>query len=189
MCTPKPSVAVLREAREGWPSYVLQQVSIEILSIALVIDLLVRMRAGDKRAIEIFRNDFKNTYKHLSERVEATASGQEQIQLFAEDPSSTINFNVPEGPPPKDLVLEGPGTEDLDIEEVRKALQMRWDVFDGFPQDMKDALRTNKLEEVNKVLGAMDVPTAEGVVQNLNIAGILSFSDGNIRDQTGQENA
>ena len=145
------------------------------------------MRTGDKRAIEIFQADFKNTYKHLTDRVKASTAGQEQIQLFAEDPSSTINFNVPDGPPPKDLVLEGPGTEDLDIKEVRKALQMRWDVFSGFPEEMKDALRSNNLEEVNKVLGAMDVPTAEGVVQSLNIAGILSFSDGNIRDQTGWE--
>ena len=184
MCTPKSSVAVLREARKRRSSYVLQQVSRGILTVTSAIDLLVRMRT-DKRAIEIFQADFKNTYKHLTDRVKASTAGQEQIQLFAEDPSSTINFNVPDGPPPKDLVLEGPGTEDLDIEEVRKALQMRWDVFNGFPEEMKDALRSNNLEEVNKVLGAMDVPTAEGVVQSLNIAGILSFSDGNIRDQTG----
>jgi cell division cycle protein 37 len=149
---------------------------------------------GDRRAIDIFHNDFENTYKHLSERVritqtDAAASGQgkEQIQLVAEDPDTIINFNVPEGPPPENLVLEGPGTEDLDIEEVRKALHMRWDVFCAFPQDMQDALKSGQLEEVNNVLGEMDIPTAEGVVQNLNIAGILSFSDEKIRDRTGRE--
>lgn len=151
-----------------------------------------KMIAGDKRAIDIFRNDFENTYNHLAERVkvtkaEAAAAGQEQIQLVAEDPSSTINFNVPEGPPPADLVLEGEGTEDLDVEEVRKALQMRWDIFTSFPRDLQDALKTNELDEVNKVLGKMDVPVAEDVVQKLNIAGILSFSDERIRDQTGRD--
>jgi cell division cycle protein 37 len=150
------------------------------------------MIAGDKRAVEIFINDFENTYNHLAERVKITraetaASAQEQIQLVPEDPSATISFNVPEGPPPEDLVLEGPGTEDLDLEEVRKAFQMRWVVFSSFPEDLQDALKTNKLEEVNKVLGRMDIPTAEGVVRSLNIAGILSFSDPNIRDQTGRD--
>ncbi|KXN88079.1 Hsp90 co-chaperone Cdc37 [Leucoagaricus sp. SymC.cos] len=147
-----------------------------------------KMTAGDKRAIDIFRNDFENTYKHLVSRVKATkaeaAAAQEQIQLVAEDPSTTINFNVPEGPPPENLALEGPGTENLNVEEVRKALQMQWDIFKGFPEDLQEALGSNKLEEVNKVLGNMDVPTAESIVQRLNIAGILSFSDDNIRDQT-----
>ncbi|KAJ3570104.1 hypothetical protein NP233_g4630 [Leucocoprinus birnbaumii] len=151
-----------------------------------------KMMMGDKRAIDIFQNDFENTYNHLSERVlaskaEAATAGQEQIQLVAEDPSSKISFNVPDGPPPENLTLEGPGTEDLDVEEVRKALQMRWDVFNSFTKDLQDALKTNELDEVNKVLGKMDISTAENVVQSLNIAGILSFSDDAIRDQTGIE--
>jgi hypothetical protein len=61
-------------------------------------------------------------------------TGREQIQLVPSGEGTTISFNVPEGPPPEHLVLEGPGTEDMDIGEVRKALQMRWDVFCGFPE-------------------------------------------------------
>jgi hypothetical protein len=61
-------------------------------------------------------------------------TGREQIQLVPSGEGTTVSFNVPEGPPPEHLVLEGPGTEDMDIEEVRKALQMRWDVFCGFPE-------------------------------------------------------
>lgn len=64
-------------------------------------------------------------------------TGKEQIQLVPENPTTTITFNVPEGPPPETIVLEGPGTENMDIEEVRKALQMRWDVFEGFDEEMK----------------------------------------------------
>ena len=109
------------------------------------------MIAGDKRAVPIFVKDVEDTYAHLVTRVAATAteasaptSQKEQIQLVPENPDSTISFNVPDGPPPDDLVLEGPGTEDMDIEEVRKALMLRWTVFDGFSDVLKDALRVGE---------------------------------------------
>lgn len=150
------------------------------------------MIAGDKRAVPIFVKDVEDTYAHLVTRAaaaatEASASTQEkeQIQLVPENPNSTISFNVPDGPPPDDLVLEGPGTEDLDIEEVRKALLMRWSVFEGFSEALKDALRVGTLEAVNKVLGEMDVGEAEEVVSQLDLAGIMSFAEGGVRDETG----
>ncbi len=151
------------------------------------------MITGDKRAEKVFVDDYENTYKHLAERVkitkaeaEANSAGKEQIQLVAENPNTNINFNVPDGPPPEVIELEGPGAEGLDLEEVRKALQMRWDIFCSFPNDLQEALKTGALEEVNKVLGDMDVTTAEGVVQQLDMAGILDFSEKGIRDATGQ---
>lgn len=154
------------------------------------------MISGDKRSHDIFVNDFEKTYKHLVERVkitkeetEANSAGKEQIQLVAENPDTTINFNVPDGPPPEVIELEGPGAKDLDVNEVRKALQMRWDIFCSFPEDFQTALKTGQLEEVNKVLGDMDVPTAEGVVQQLDMAGILDFSEKGIRDATGQDSS
>ncbi|KAG6377067.1 Cdc37 N terminal kinase binding-domain-containing protein [Boletus reticuloceps] len=123
-----------------------------------------KMITGDKRAIPIFVKDVEDTYTHLVTRVAAAAteassstSQKEQIQLVPENPDSTISFNVPDGPPPDDLVLEGPGTEGLDVEEVRKALMMRWTVFDGFSDALQDALRVGTLETVNKVLAEMDV--------------------------------
>ncbi|TFK52604.1 hypothetical protein OE88DRAFT_1698479 [Heliocybe sulcata] len=151
-----------------------------------------KMIAGDKRAETVFVKDVEDTYGHLVQRVaitkEQTASeGQEQIQLVAEDPNTTISFNVPDGPPPEDLRLEGPGTEDMDVEEVRKALQMRWDVFQGFPENMQEALQKNSLDEVNKALGSMPVAEAEQIVQMLDMAGILNFAEGGIRDETGKE--
>ena len=49
------------------------------------------------------------------EEAEAASPG-EQIQLVAENPDTVISFNVPDGPPPENLVLEGPGTEGMDVE-------------------------------------------------------------------------
>lgn len=148
------------------------------------------MITGDKRAIKVFVDDVENTYQHIVNRVKITQeeSGQarEQIQLVPENPNQTISFNVPDGPPPEDLILEGPGTEDMDVEEVRKALQFRWDIFNGFSPELQEALKAGGLDGVNKVLGEMDVAEAEGVVNSLDAAGILSFAEGGIRDETGK---
>ena len=148
------------------------------------------MISGDKRAIKVFQDDVENTYTHLLNRVkinqEEASQAREQIQLVAENPDTIISFNVPDGPPPENLVLEGPGTEGLDIEEVRKALQFRWDIFEGFPPDLQEALKTNELEKVNKVLGEMEVVEAEAIVNNLDVAGILNFADNKFRDETGK---
>lgn len=146
------------------------------------------MIASDPRAETVFVNDMESTYKHLVERVRVTQEeesiGKEQIQLVPENPNQTISFNVPDGPPPDDLVLEGPGTESMDLEEVRKALQFRWEVFDAFPEELQEALKIGALDAVNKVLGDMEVSEAESVVQQLDMAGILSFAEGGIRDET-----
>ncbi|KAG6857162.1 hypothetical protein H0H87_008732 [Tephrocybe sp. NHM501043] len=154
-----------------------------------------KMISADPRAESVFVNDMEGTYKHLVERVNVTlkeqaeSSGQEQIQLIPENPNQTISFNVPDGPPPEELVLEGPETDNFDIEEVRKALQFRWDVFQGFSEDFQAALKEGTLDAVNKVLGDMDVQTAESVVQQLDMAGILSFAEGGIRDETDRAKA
>lgn len=154
--------------------------------------LFRRMVSGDKRALKVFVDDVENTYEHLVNRVkinkeESQNESREQIQLVPENPDQTISFNVPDGPPPANLVLEGPGTEGLDIEEVRKALQFRWDVFQGFSSDMQEALKFGGLDGVNQVLGDLDVVEAESIVNSLDVAGILNFAEGGVRDQTGAE--
>ena len=155
-----------------------------------------RMITGDKRASSVFVDDVEKTYAHLVSRVAASQAesaaeggGTEQIQLVPENPEQTISFNVPEGPPPENLVLEGPGTEDLDIEEVRRVLQLRWDVFQGFSEQLRNALREGSLESVNKALGAMPVDEAESIVSRLDMAGILNFAEGGVRDETGKGKA
>jgi cell division cycle protein 37 len=151
------------------------------------------MVAGGQSAQAIFRKDVEDTYRHIVERVEIAkreeaeaASAGEQIQLVAENPDTVISFNVPDGPPPENLVLEGPGTEGMDVEDARNALQIRWNLFCGLPEDLQDALKTNELAAVNKVLGNMPVSEAENAVQALDMGGILNFAEGGIRDETGR---
>ena len=152
------------------------------------------MMSGDPRASAVFEKDVEDTYAHLCERVRISkaeteaAAGQEQIQLVPENPSQTISFNVPEGPPPERIEL-GEGLEGVNPEDVRRALQMRWDVFQGFAPAMQEALRSQSLDKVNKVLGDMKVEDAEQLVQMLDMAGILNFSEHTIRDETGNGQA
>jgi cell division cycle protein 37 len=151
------------------------------------------MVQGGQSAQAIFRKDVEDTYQHIVKRVEIAkaeeaeaATAGEQIQLVAENPDTVISFNVPDGPPPEHLELEGPGTEDMDVEEVRKALQMRWDLFCGLPENLQEALKTGELAAVNKVLGNMPVNEAENAVKALDLGGILSFAEGGVRDETGR---
>ncbi|KAI9510589.1 Cdc37 N terminal kinase binding-domain-containing protein [Russula earlei] len=153
-----------------------------------------RMVAGGQGAQAIFRKDVEDTYQHVVNRVKIakaeeaeTSGGGEQIQLVTENPDTVISFNVPDGPPPEHLVLEGPGTENMDIEEVRNALQMRWDLFCGLPENLQEALKTGELAAVNKVLGGMPVSEAENAVKALDMGGILDFAEGGIRDETGRD--
>ena len=149
------------------------------------------MIARDPRATSIFEKDVLDTYGHLVERVRLSKAssesqaGAEQIQLVPENPDTKISFTVPEGPPPEHLELEGPGFENVTVEQVRKVLQMRWDVFQGFKPELQEALKSQELDKVNKVLGDMKVDEAEDVVKMLDMAGILNFSGG-IRDETGK---
>lgn len=163
-------------------------------SVSLLKSYFIRMVSGDLRATSVFEKDVAETYAHLVERVRiskaeeaATAAGTEQIQLVPENPNQSITFNVPDGPPPENIQLEGPGFEDVNMEDVRRALQMRFDVFQGFSQPMQEALKSQSLDQVNRVLGNMRVEEAEEVVKLLDVAGILSFSEGGIRDQTSGE--
>lgn len=154
------------------------------------------MIGGNKQAIAVFENDVDQTYATVKKRAKINAEeqakireqgGVEQIQLMAENPSTVISFDVPDGPPPADLRLEpSPETEGLDIEEVRQALQDRWDIFTSFDPKFQKALQSNSLEQVNKVLGKMNIEEAENVVERLQIAGILQFAEGGIRDETGK---
>ncbi|WFD00443.1 hsp90 co-chaperone Cdc37 [Malassezia yamatoensis] len=150
-----------------------------------------RMMSQDGRAAFVFLNDVLSTYQQISRRAETLASqsqeqgeGTEQIQLMAEDPSTVISFDVPDGPPPENITLEGEGAETMDIDQVKSWLQRRWDIFNGFRPELREALSSNQLDQVNKVLGAMPVPEAEQVVQDLDQAGILNFRSTEIRDET-----
>ena len=46
------------------------------------------------------------------------------------------------------------------MEDVRQSLQFRWDAFESLPENMKKALASQSLDEVNKVLGKMGLEEA-----------------------------
>lgn len=159
-----------------------------------------RMTSTDGKAAVVFFNDVLSTHARIMERSkvllaeqsqqpssgEGGKAGEEQIQLVAEDPSTVISFEVPDGPPPEHLTLEGEGVESMDVEQVRVFLQRRWDIYQGFSDDFRQALETKQLDRVNEVLGKMNVEEAEKVVGLLDEAGILSFSSKEVRDETGK---
>ncbi|WVO23863.1 uncharacterized protein IAS62_005220 [Cryptococcus decagattii] len=154
-----------------------------------------KMIQKNPKSITMFNEDFQRTYNRIATRTreilaEEAAAGpsgeREQIQLVATDPNMTIAFNIPDGPPPEDLRLEGEGVEELDVEQVRAWLQRKWEIFKGFPPQFQDALRTENLDKVNKVLGNMTVSEAEKIVELLQEGGMLSFSEKGVRDMTKQ---
>jgi len=129
--------------------------------------------AAGQKALNLFTSDVDATYQRMEQRVQQMAAegrsggggeGTEQIQLVAEG-DAQISFNVPEGPPPDEIRLEGEGTEDMDPVEVRKFLVRQWSIFEGFQPEVQAALREESLEAVNKVLGSMSVDDAERLVR------------------------
>ncbi|RPD52314.1 hypothetical protein L227DRAFT_464043, partial [Lentinus tigrinus ALCF2SS1-6] len=70
----------------------------------------------------------------------------------------------------------------VSMEHGRKALQMRWDVFQSFDEPLQQVLQNQSLEEVDKVLGAMNVEHAEdeGQVCAVDVAEILNFLEGGL---------
>ena len=82
----------------------------------------------------------------LAERAKEPAEGVEQIQLHAVEPGTVINVRVPPT-----------NSEDPEEQKARA-------IFDGFKPEMKKALETGELDEVNKVLGRLGVEEAEELV-------------------------
>ncbi|EGU13071.1 hypothetical protein RTG_00597 [Rhodotorula toruloides ATCC 204091] len=121
-----------------------------------------------------------------AEKAAAGSEGVEQIQLVPASPDQTITFEIPDGPPPKNLEITGDGAKELDPQLVRDFLQKQWDIFQAFLKNLKAALSEKSLDKVNKVLGRMSVEEAEIVVEQLQEAGILSFETPGIVDQTGK---
>lgn len=153
-----------------------------------------RMTQTHGQAALVFLNDVLSTYVRIRGRVEVLAQeaaaagggeeGEEQIQLVAEDPSTTIGFSIPEGPPPEQIQLQGEGLEGVTPEMVRDMLQRQWDIFSAFPPGFQEALKSQDLSQVNVLLGQMPMAEAEQVVQQLDEGGILNFSSTEIRDET-----
>lgn len=157
------------------------------------VSLFFKRMSANNAGRELFRNDVKSTYDRIWTRSkeikaeEGDQGGEEAIQLVATEEGTKISFNVPTGPPPENITLEGEGTENFDVEEVKSFLNRQWDIFDAFPKHFKEALQDNSLDRVNTCLARMALDEAEETVKRLQEAGILSFSSSEIVDETGKQ--
>jgi cell division cycle protein 37 len=54
-------------------------------------------------------------------------------------------------------------------------LNQKWEYFQGFPENLKRAMKSESLDEVNKVLERMNLEEAEEIVRKMQEGGMLSF--------------
>jgi len=146
-----------------------------------------RITTRGHQAGKLFTDDVNETYNKIKVRVaelakqkaDEPAEGEEQIQLHAVDPNTTINITVPR-PIPTDLTAstsQPPPTED----EIAAR-----HIFESFPPGFQRALESGKLDEVNRVLGKMSVEEAEEVVAKLGEGGMLNLEE-KVIDATTEE--
>jgi hypothetical protein len=115
-----------------------------------------RITTRGHQAQEVFAKDVLETYMKIKNRsreiiAQRAAEGEnpegvEQIQLHAVDPGTVIQINIPQA-----------GSEDPEVKKGRE-------IFETFSPEMRKALETGNLDEVNKVLGNMKVDEAEDLV-------------------------
>lgn len=140
-----------------------------------------RITTKGHQAQDVFFKDVQDTYQRIRSRAAeinkqraesgsglAEGEGVEQIQLHAVEPGTVINIRVPPA-------------DSADPEE-----QQARTIFEGFSSDMKKALESGSLDEVNKVLGSLPVDEAEDLVGKFGDAGILSLEQ-EIIDATTDE--
>lgn len=65
--------------------------------------------------------------------------------------------------------------------------EQAYTAFIGMPQEFQDALKTGKLEELNKVLEKLPVPEAENLVKLCSDYGFLDV-EGEVIDETKLQN-
>lgn len=125
-----------------------------------------RIKDKSHRATQLFNQELESTYAKIKLRAdEAPAESTtdepqvEQIQLHAVNPGTKIAISIPPA-----------GHSDPEIQEARE-------IFDNFKSDLKAALETGKLEEINKVLGDMPVEEGEAVVEQLSRGGMLAIEE------------
>lgn len=138
-----------------------------------------RIMTKGHQAQDVFYKDVQDTYHRIKSRAaeinkqrdadaEGGAGGVEQIQLHAVEPGTVINIRVP----PADCA-------EPEDQEARR-------IYEGFKPEMKAALETGSLDEVNKVLGTMRIDEAEELVGLFGEAGVLSLEQ-EIIDATTEE--
>lgn len=113
-----------------------------------------RITTKGHQAQGVFYKDVQETYMRiktrsreiLAERAKEPAEGVEQIQLHAVEPGTVINITVPAA-----------DSQDAEVQKARA-------IYDGFKPEMKSALESGELDQVNKVLGRLGVEEAEELI-------------------------
>lgn len=111
-----------------------------------------RITTPGHQAREIFEKDVAEKFRsiHSMARRDSKKKGVEQVQLYKAGEDSSIRIQVPPA-----------GSEDEEGKKARK-------IFEQFSPEMRAALESASLEEVNKVLAEMVVPEAEKMVSLLD---------------------
>lgn len=115
-----------------------------------------------------FLQDVENTFNHIKQRCEIIKQeqggegeeGEALIQLRALDEDTQLSITLPEQ-----------GTEEYDI------------FTNELPKEMQDALKTESLDEVNKVFASYKIEEGERVLDIINRCGVIGVS-GYIENET-----
>lgn len=112
-------------------------------------------------AYNAFIKDVDFTVNHIKQRSQVIANERsteqenvEQIQLHAVDPNTEIIVNVPDSSDPEAM-----------------------NVYNSFSQEMRSAIESKKLDEINKVLAELSVEDAEDMVKQFDQCGVLSVEE------------
>lgn len=113
--------------------------------------LFKRITSPEHQARGVFAKDVADSFKRIMETVaeQRAAKGHgavEQIQIQSVEKDAEIQIRIPEAES---------GDEEIQTARV---------IFESFPSEMRAALESGSLDEVNKVLGMMNVPDAENMV-------------------------
>ena len=122
-----------------------------------------RVTTKGHQAQDVFFKDVQDTYGKIknraaeinAQRASGGSEGIEQIQLHAVEPGTVINIRVPPA-----------NSENAEEQAAR-------DIFESFKPEMKKALESGNLDEVNKVLGNMKVEEAEDLVGKFGEVSVL----------------
>ncbi|RPA99873.1 Hsp90 co-chaperone CDC37 [Choiromyces venosus 120613-1] len=103
-----------------------------------------RITTPNHQAQKVFHEDVTTTYGHIRERAMAIANecsnkNTEQTQLHAIDPNTQISITIPSA-----------DSKEPDIQKSHK-------IFESFPLRLQRVLESGSLDEVNKVLGKIQV--------------------------------
>ncbi|KAK4149613.1 Cdc37 N terminal kinase binding-domain-containing protein [Chaetomidium leptoderma] len=119
-----------------------------------------RIMTPGHNAHEVLGKDVTERFQKIREMARRDAKqAVEQDQLYPVGQNSSIRIQVPS--------VE---SEDMEVKKARA-------IFEQFTPEMRAALESGSLDEVNKVLGEMGVSEAEKMPSLLDEAGCLSIED------------